>query len=99
MRKQRSYLARREISFAPEEPRPGLNGRHIVAGLVAGGAVAIVIAFAAPTRLVSALMPSDKSCMEFASQADADAYFAANGLGDASEIQEKDDGRVCAVLP
>ena len=99
VREQRSYLARREMPYAPEESRPGLNGRQIVVGLVAGGAVAVLIAFGAPTWLVNALMPIDKTCMEFASQADAEAYFAANGLGDASELDEKSDGRVCAVLP
>ena len=99
MREQRSYLARQGIPVAPEESRPGLNGRQIIAGLVAGGAIAALIAFGVHTRLVSALMPSDKPCMEFESRGDAEAYFAANGLGDASALVEKSDGRVCAVLP
>ena len=62
-------------------------------------AIAGLLWFGLPARLTSALLFIDKDCADFATHAEAQAYFNSHGPGDPSGLDRDHDGRACEALP
>lgn len=61
-------------------------------------AVAGMIGFGFPARLVTGNIFFDRDCKDFRTQREAQAYFLSEGVGDPHRLDADHDGRACETL-
>ena len=79
--------------------RRRLDGpRRLLLALI-GCAIAGLIWFGLPARLTTGHIFFDRDCADFATQAEAQAFFRSEGPGDPHGLDRDHDGRACEALP
>jgi Excalibur calcium-binding domain len=92
-RRQRGRRSEPRARFAPWLPIGALLGIGLI------GAYTYGLPGGSAEGMFNRLTTPDRDCADFATQAEAQAFFRAQGPGDRHRLDEDGDGRACELNP